>query len=267
MLPTSVIIVLREVLEAALLISMLSAVSRMLGLSLRWIRPGIGIGLFSAVVYSLAIDNVSQWFDGFGQEFVSAAMQTLIYLLLVSIALLTLQRTRHTDARTGPILILMALAVALAMTREGFEILVYLYGFSSVFSQLLTVGMGAVIGAGIGISLSVLLYYLLCHPNIQRIPFVSFALLALFGAGLLSQAVMLLIQADWLPSQLPLWNSNTWLPEKSIAGQLLYVLIGYEATPSAIQVAFHGSALAILLVLAIIIGRCNTLPADQGNAS
>ena len=153
MLPTSVIIVLREVLEAALLISMLGAVSQMLGLSRRWAGPGIGIGLLGALTYSLGIDSIAQWFDGFGQEFVSATMQALIYLLLVSIALLTLRRARHEDASTRYIPMLMALAVALALTREGFEILVYLYGFSSIFSQLVTVSMGAIIGAGIGISL------------------------------------------------------------------------------------------------------------------
>jgi len=267
MLPTSVIIVLREVLEAALLISMLGAVSQMLGLSRRWAGAGIGLGLLGALTYSLGIDSIAQWFDGFGQEFVSATMPVLIYLLLVSIALLVLRRARHEDARTGTIPVLMALAVALAVTREGFEILVYLYGFSSIFSQLVTVSMGAIIGAGIGISLGVLLYYVLCHPAIQRMPFIGFGLLALFGAGLLSQAIMLLIQADWLPSQLPLWNSSNWLPEHSITGQLLYVLIGYEATPSAIQVAFHSIALLVLLVLAVVIGRSDHLPVDQGNAS
>ena len=266
MLPTSVILILREVLEAAFLVSMLAAVSHGLGLSRRWTGPGIGLGLLGAATYSLGIDTVSGWFDGVGQELVSATMQALTYLLLMGIALLVLRRARHQDARTGLIPALMALAVTLAVTREGFEILVYLYGFSSVIPQLLTVSMGAIIGAGIGISMGVLLYYLLCHPAIQRAPAIGFGLLALFGAGLLSQAIMLLIQADWLPSQLPLWDTTAWLPEDSITGQLLYVLVGYEATPTAIQVAFHFGGLLVLLVIAVLIGRSSSFPVNQENA-
>jgi len=263
MLPTSVIIVLREVLEAALLISLLGAVSSRLGLSRRWPWPGIGLGLLGAVIYSLGIDTVSAWFDGFGQEFVSASLQMLIYCLLVSIVLLVLRRSYHRKTPIRLIPVLMALAVALAVIREGFEILVYLYGFSGVFSQLLTVSMGAIIGAGIGISVGVLVYYFLCHPTIQHTPVISFSLLALFGAGLLSQAIMLLIQADWLPSQLPLWDTSAWLPENSITGQLLYVLIGYESTPTAIQVAFHSGALLVLLIPAALINRSETTHSNR----
>jgi len=267
MLPTSVIIILREVLEAALLVSMLGAASHMLGLSRRWTGPGIGLGLFGAVIYSLSIDTVSEWFNDVGQEVVSATMQVLIYLLLASIALLILRRSRRPDSRAGLIPVLMALAVALAITREGFEIIIYLYGFSSVFSQLLTASMGAIIGAGIGISTGVLLYYLLCHPAVQRAPVIGFGLLALFGAGLLSQAILLLIQADWLPSQLPLWDTTAWLPESSVTGQLLYVLVGYEATPAAIQVAFHTGGLLVLLIMAIRISRSGAFPIDRARSS
>ncbi len=253
MLPTSVIIILREVLEAALLISILSAQSNMLGMSRRWMGPGIGLGLFGAVIYGLSIGVVSEWFGGFGQELVNATMQGLIYLLLVCFVFLVMRYPRHHDTRiTRLIPVLMALAVALAVTREGFEILVYLYGFSGIFSQLLTVSMGAIIGAGIGISTGVLLYYLLCHPAIQRVPVIGFGLLALFGAGLLSQAIMLLIQANWLPSQMPLWDTTAWLPESSVTGQLLYVLVGYEATPTAIQVIFHFSGLLLVLLVVAI---------------
>jgi len=267
MLPTSVIIVLREVLEAALLVSMFAAVSYTLGLSRRWIGPGAGLGLCGAIIYSLSIDTVSEWFEGVGQEVVSATMQVLIYLLLVSIAFLVLRRSRRPDGWIRLIPVLMVLAVALAVTREGFEIVIYLDGFSSVLSQLVTMSMGAIIGAGIGISMGVLLYYLLCHPAIQRAPVIGFGLLALFGAGLLSQAALLLIQADWLPSQLPLWDTSAWLPENSVIGQLLYVLIGYEATPAAIQVAVHAGGLLVLLAMAIRIDRSGVFPVDHDYSS
>ena len=258
MLLTSVIIILREILEAALLISLLAAVSLRLGLSRKWAVYGIVLGMVGAIVYGFEINTISTWFDGFGQEVVNAALQVTIYVLLATIMLMALRHARDGTPMTA-LPYLMALAVALAVVREGFDILVYLYGFFANGSQLFAVSMGAFIGAGIGISAGVLLYYALVHPMVQRMPIIGFGLLALFAAGLLSQAIMLLSQADWLPPQLPIWDTSRWLPENSIAGQLFYVLIGYEATPTAIQAVFHLAAVLVLLSIAIGIHRWESL--------
>jgi high-affinity iron transporter len=142
----------------------------------------------------------------------------------------------------------MALVVTLAITREGFEILVYLLGFAGNLQQLLVVLIGSAIGAGIGISIGALVYYLL--RSLPRGPslLTSLLLLVLVAAGLVSQAALLLIQADWLPSQLPLWDSSGLIAEDSVTGQLLYALIGYEATPTAIQAGFHATGALLMLI-------------------
>jgi len=265
-LPTSVIIILREALEASLLISILAVVSGMLGFTRRWVFVGLGFGLLGAIVFSMGIGSISNWFDGVGQEVVSATLQGLIYMLFVSVAVLVLQHTRYPGNLNRSAPFIMGLAVALAVTREGFEALVYIYGFASVVPQFLTVILGTVIGTGIGISVGVLLYYFLRHPAVQHSPTIAIGLLALFGAGLMSQATQLLIQADWLPSQLPLWDTSGWLPEGSIAGQLLYVLIGYEATPTVIYVAVYLTALTILLAMAVLIGRSGSFAVKRADA-
>ena len=252
MLLTSVIVVLREVLESALLISVLIALSGTLGIPRRWVVWALGLGLAGAVGFSLGFNTISDWFDGVGMEVVSAFMQGLIYLLLVAFALLVLWNSNST--RTGGLLmrIIMVLIVALAVAREGVEVLIYMYAYSDSLPQFIHALTGAVIGAAIGISIGVLLYYLLSHPVIGKSPTTGLVLLALIGAGLLSQAILLLIQADWVPSHLPLWDTTDWLSESSVTGQLLYVLVGYEATPTAIQVSFYFGALIVLLAIAIL---------------
>jgi len=252
MLLTSVIVVLREVLESALLISVLIALSGTLGIPRRWVVWALGLGLAGAVGFSLGFNTISDWFDGVGMEVVSAFMQGLIYLLLVAFALLVLWNSNST--RTGGLLmrIIMVLIVALAVAREGVEVLIYMYAYSDSLPQFIHALTGAVIGAAIGISIGVLLYYLLSHPVIGKSPTTGLVLLALIGAGLLSQAILLLIQADWVPSHLPLWDTTDWLSESSVTGQLLYVLIGYEATPTAIQVGFYFGALIVMLTLAVL---------------
>jgi len=80
-------------------------------------------------------------------------------------------------------------------------------------------------------------------------------LLILIASGMLSQASLLLIQADWLPSQLPLWNSSAFISEKSVVGQLLYAVIGYEATPTPIQAGFYFGGLALSVMFFFIASR------------
>jgi high-affinity iron transporter len=253
MLLTSVIVVLREVLESAILVSVLAALGSTLGISHRWLMLALGLGLAGAVGLNLGINNISDWFDGVGMEVVSAFMQYSIYLLLVALALLFLWNIRNAGGSSHlPFRTFMILIVALAVAREGVEVLIYMYAYSGSLPQFIPAVTGAIIGASIGISAGILLYYLLRLPAIAKSPVTGMVLLALIGAGLLSQAVLLLIQADWLPSHLPVWNTTDWLSESSVTGQLLYVLIGYEATPTAIQVAFYFGGLFVLLAIATL---------------
>jgi len=251
MLLTSVVIVLREVLEASLLISILSALSGVLGISRRWTGWALLFGLAGAVGYSFSVAAISDWFDGVGQEVVSAMLQLLIFLLLLMFAFLATRDPGSQRLSEKLIVLVMAVMVAVAVTREGFEILVYMYGFSAELPRFMTILAGSVMGACIGISMGALIYYfvLTLPPRLSLI--VGLGLLALVAAGMLSQAVLLLIQADWLPSQLPLWDSSGWLSESSVTGQLLYALIGYEATPSALQASFYFGGLSLFLIVAV----------------
>ena len=252
MLLTSVIIVLREVLEAALLVSILLALSSVLGISRRWVGWSLGAGMAGACIYSLGVAAISDWFDGVGQEVTSATLQFLVYLLLLLFTLLLL---RASGARRLPeklIMLIMAATVSLAITREGFEVLVYIYGFSSDLPQFATILLGSAIGASIGISVGALIYYFVSSLSYRHSLVIGIGLLALVAAGMLSQAILLLIQADWLPSQLPIWDSSEWLSEESVTGQLMYALIGYEATPTALQASFYFGGLLLLLIVAVL---------------
>ena len=91
-----------------------------------------------------------------------------------------------------------------------------------------------------------LFYYLLLALPARRTLLISLILLSLTAAGMCAQATKLLIQADWISVAGPLWNTSGILPEESLAGQLLYALIGYEASPSAAEVAIYAGSLAIM---------------------
>ena len=254
MLLSSVILVLREVLEAALLFSLLMALSKRLGISCRWVFVALIFGLLGAAIYGFNIDRVSAWFDYVGQEVVNALLQIMIFSLLCALAATALRRSRGLNAPDGLLSALMLGSVTLAIVREGAEIMIYLSGFMQVREQLVPVMAGSAIGAGIGVSVGAVFYYALLNLNRRAAVITGAVLLGLVAAGMASQATQLLIQADWLPSQYPLWDSSWLVAEHTVSGQLLYALVGYEATPTPLQLSIYVAALVLLVGVSALAG-------------
>jgi high-affinity iron transporter len=62
-----------------------------------------------------------------------------------------------------------------------------------------------------------------------------------------SQAARFLIQANLLPSfDSPVWDTSAIVENSSIAGKVLQSLMGYDATPAAMQIAFFVAALVVI---------------------
>ena len=248
MLVNSVIIVLREVLEAALMVSVLLAISRPLQLRVRWLTMGLLFGMIGAAAYGLSIDRISELFEGVGQEVVNALLQLGVFAsLVVSVFLIARQNCEpYQDDRL--LRTVMATAILLTVSREGAEILVFISGFLQVNEFLSTVGLGSLVGAAIGYSVGVLFYYFLLSLEARHTLRISLLLLTLVASGIIRQATGLLIQADWITVAGPLWNSSGLISEESLPGQLLYALVGYEATPSAVEVLMYATGIAVMLI-------------------
>lgn len=254
MLIDSVIIVLREIMEAAFLVSILLAVTNVLRLSATGLRSAALLGLCSAVLFSLLLPRVFDWFGGVGYELANVSVQLLTYLaimaIIASLGLLRFGPPSSPRAQAA-LRCFMAAAVVLAMTREGAEILLYFGSVSAQEGATSDAVTGAVIGIGVGFSAGTLFYYLQLAQRPPAALATGAVLLALIGSGMCAQATLLLIQADWLPAQAPLWNSSRWLPESSPLGQLLYASIGYEATPSPLVVGIYLASIVIALAVAL----------------
>jgi high-affinity iron transporter len=246
MLLNSVIIVLREVLEAALMISVLLAASRLLRLRTGWLGGALLLGGVGATAYGLQLERISELLGGVGQEVANAGLQFIVFIALLICLFLIVRKYQQLAGPHGALPLAMAIAVSVAIAREGAEILVYVSGFVQAEHLIANVGVGSVIGACIGLSAGVLLYYVLLMLPPRRSRIVIQALLALIGAGMSAQATRLLIQADWLSVEGALWDTSAVLSEDSIAGQLLYALIGYEASPSTIEVIVYAGSLLLM---------------------
>jgi high-affinity iron transporter len=119
--------------------------------------------------------------------------------------------------------------------REGLETVVFT--LAVVFS---TSTKGAMFGAGIGLTLALALaiYRFGTRVNIGVFFRTVGALLMVFAAGLLVDAVENLQELGWLPVLThPLWNSAHALSEDSAFGDVVHSLFGYVSQPNPLEVA------------------------------
>ena len=142
----------------------------------------------------------------------------------------------------------MALTVAIALVREGGELVVFYSGFLQGNTSLTSAVTSGFIGLALGLSAGVVFYYgVILLPEIEVRRTLTL-LLSLIACGMVLQATQLLIQADWLPTNQPLWDSNELLAENSIAGQIAYAIFGYESRPSVVEISFYLVAMATVFV-------------------
>lgn len=260
MLATAVI-VLREVLEAALIVSIVLAATR--GVSRRgvWIGYGVAAGTLGAVVVAAFADVLATAASGLGQEIFNA---TVLFAAVAMLAWHNVWMSRHgrqmaanlnavgAAVRTGakPLYALSAV-VAMAVLREGSELVLFLYGIASAGSgQTIELATGFAIGLSAGLVLAVALYLGLLRVPARHLFTVTGWLIVLLAAGMAAQGSAYLVQADILPSLGEMvWDTSQLLPDESILGKLMHTLVGYTARPYGIQIGFYAVTLVMLLVL------------------
>jgi len=252
------IIVFREVLEAAIIIGIVSAATREVLGRTRWLVAGLLAGLIGSGVVAASTDVIASFASGVGQELFNAIVLGIAVLMLAwhniwmsSHGAELAHKARSVGAnireRRSECSILMVV-VGLAVLREGSETVLFLYGIAA------SEGGGAqamLFGGLIGTLAGVVVGYTI-YAGLLRIPMrwffaVTSALVLLLAAGMASTAAHFLIQADLIPALAsPLWDTSVALSEDGLSGRLLHSLIGYDAHPAGMQVIFYITVLAVI---------------------
>ncbi len=246
-----VVIVLQEILEAALMLSLLLSFLHYINrayagqtyMRRTWVTYSIVIGVLFAWIYSVNFSRVSEAFDYVGLEITNATIHSLSSLFLICIAWLVPSREHagfqlNSGHRAQLLTVCMIAVVVLAILREGSEIFQFGGGVLGR-DEATSILSGGLIGAGIGVCTGVLLYYALTGLPARLSLRACTLLLALTAGNMASQAVLLLTQADWISYSSTAWSSESLLSEASVVGQLAYALIGYESSPSWLQVGAY----------------------------
>jgi high-affinity iron transporter len=159
------------------------------------------------------------------------------------------QMHRVTDsvkAGSSSIAILLAV-VALAVLREGSEIVLFLYGMAAGGAGKVGFLAGVPLGLAGGVAVGFALYFGLLRIPIRYFFSATNWMLVVLAAGLASSAAGFLIQANLLPAWgNQMWDTSWLLTNGSIVGQAVHILTGYEARPAGMQLVFWAVTFATL---------------------
>jgi high-affinity iron transporter len=251
------ILVFREVLEAAMIISIVAAATRGVATRWRWIGSGILLGCIGAGLVAASADWLAGALSGMGQEWFNAGV------LLAATGMIgwhVVWMARHGKALAADAgrfgndvsqgrrpLTALALVVALAVLREGSEVVLFGYGMFAGGSNSGDLVVGGLLGLLSGVAAGVTMYVGLLRIPLRHFFHATNGLLILLAAGLGAAAAGFLAQADVLPTLLdPAWDTSWLLGDDAWLGRTLHALVGYVARPSGMQVLFYLTIVALL---------------------
>lgn len=257
----ALIIVFREVLEAGLVVGVVLAATRGLAGRGWWITLGIAGGVVGAAIVAAFAAEIANLFEGSGQELLNA---TVLLVAVVMLAWTNAWMAKHGREMTAELkavgkdvvagrkpLTALAVVVGVAVLREGFEVVLFLYGvMASGGTTAGDVAIGGLLGILGGAAVAAVLYFGLVAIPLKHMFKAISVLIALLAAGLASQAMNFLQQGGFVDA----WSETAWdtswlLDDGSIAGRVLGTLVGYTAAPSWLQVAAYVVTIVAIAVL------------------
>jgi high-affinity iron transporter len=263
----ALIIVFRETMEAGLVIGIVLAATRGIAGRGLWISYGIGGGILGACLVAAFARSISAALEGMGQEIFSAAILSLAVIMLIGHNVWMSRHGREMSAKMKAVgaavvagscsFMALATVVGISVLREGSEVVLFLYGIAIAGNDSTALMItGGFAGLALGGATAALMYLGLLHIPPRHLFKVTSILLALLAAGMASQAIAFLQQAQVLDVLThTVWNSSAFVSDDSIPGKALHTLIGYTDRPTGMQLIAYTATLGVIYVLMRLFGQ------------
>jgi high-affinity iron transporter len=257
----ALIIVFREAIEAGIIVGIVMAVTKGVSGSRLMAGAGVAAGVLGACLVAAFAGAIADALHGVGQELFNASILSLAVCMLAwhniwmashGRELAAEARRLGQEVRSGArSLVALAIVVAVAVMREGSEVVLFLYGLAAAggaTSRDLLIG--SLLGLVAGVAVSAVTYFGLAAIPARRLFAVTSALITFLAAGLASQAANFLQQAGVVS----LWSDTAWdtsaiLSDASLIGRVLHTLVGYSDQPSVLQAVVYAATLAAIFTL------------------
>jgi len=238
------VLFLREGLEASLIVSLLFAALRQLGMThqARAVWIGVGLAVLGSLLGGVALYVTIHNYVGSTFQNIFETITYLVAVVLLTTMTFWMQShsrsmkkefvAKASAASSGLALGLLAFST---VGREGLETAVFTLAFAFQTSGLLLL-VGAALGLLVSTGLCVMIYRLGYRLDYRVFFRVMGIVLLFFAAGLLGNAIQNMQGLDWIAlGTTPLWNTSHILSEDSTLGDILHTFLGYAESPTVLQ--------------------------------
>lgn len=270
-------ITLREGLEAALIVGIISAYLVKVGR--RDLLPAVllGVGLAIALCVAVGVGVVAT--IGRLPLPVQATLEGLGALAaVVVVTWMLFWMRRQGRAMKGDIESHIASALErgttaalvgmafLAVIREGFETVLFLMAVVTSRGDTTSALIGGLVGLLVAAGIGYAIFAMGIRINLKRFFTITGTLLIFVAAGLVTYAVAEFTEAGILPPSPVAWDWGAVLPESSPIGSVLSGLLGYRAAPTVLQVICYLAYLIPVLTLFLFDDRLPLRRRQPANA-
>ncbi len=256
---SSLLITLREGLEAALIIGIILAylarTENRQGFKPVWL--GASLAVVVSLIAGAAIYLLAGEFSGQAEEiFEGLAMFVAVGVLTWMIFWMRRQavdikahlHTQIQSVLSGGSSLGLATIAFVVVVREGIETVLFLFAAVRIAESPISFASGGFLGLAIAIAIGYSIYKGTSRLNLRTFFNVTSVVLIVFAAGLLAHGLHEFHEAGIIPPLVEhVWDINHILQEKSTFGRFLTALFGYNANPSLVEVVAYFSYLGFAL--------------------
>lgn len=258
----SFLIILREGLEAAIIIGILLAyIYQIKKVSLsKYVYIGTGFGVLGSLLAAYLFQTFAGGFQGQSEEIFEGIAMLIAVIILTTMIIWVHRQSKNIkgeiqgkidNAVENKQVWSIALLAFISVLREGIEVVLFFSASSSTSSVSDTI-IGGLLGLLAAIILAVLILKSSRKLNIGTFFKYSGLLIILISSGLLAHGIHELQEAFVLPIIIEhIWDMNGFINEKAGLGLFLKAIFGYNGNPSLIETIFYflylGTALKLFL--------------------
>lgn len=251
------LVVFREIVEIALIIGILTAVTKNIVGRGKYIVTGLLIGLTCAFGVAFFTDKISESLNGFGQEFFNGVV-LITAASMISWTVLWMQK--HARSLSGefkkvsesiihgkkPLYALLFIAM-FSVLREGTEIVLFTYSYYISGEKIINIIYALIIGLCLGASVGVALYFGMLKAFGRYFFIVTSWILVFLSSGIMAQGVGLWVNAEILPAfGNPIFDLSWLLCQENLFGKFMHIFFGYIDKPSGMQLLVYLGNVSLL---------------------
>lgn len=256
----SLLITLREGLEAALIIGIILAylakTDNRQSFKPVWVGTALAVLvslIAGAIIYAIAGEfsgRAEQIFEGSAMLLAVGVLTWMVFWMRKQAVNIKgeLQAQIQSALTSGSTIALASIAF-IAVVREGIETVLFLFAANTVAESAVSFTIGGLLGLVVAIVIGYGVYKGSSKLNLRTFFNVTGLGLIIFAAGLLASAIGEFHEAEIIAPVIEhIWDINNILPEESTFGRFLKALFGYHGSPSLVQVVSY----LVYLVLTLL---------------